>query len=132
MLNDKGLTATWGQELKEMSDRIIEMRAALVRALEDVKCPTPSASFTNWDHITSQIGMFAYTGLSKAQVRRRRRRMRRRRRRRRERERAREREREKRERERERRRETLTQTAGIVFGTYSILIYCCHTAMLAE
>ena len=70
VLNDHELTATWGKELKEMSDRIIQMRWALVKALADVTCPTPSASFTNWDHITSQIGMFAYTGLSKAQVRR--------------------------------------------------------------
>jgi aspartate/tyrosine/aromatic aminotransferase len=108
VLNDQGLTATWGKELKEMSDRIIQMRSALVKALADVTCPTPSASFTNWDHITSQIGMFAYTGLSKAQVRRRRRRRRIRIRGGGEREREREREREseskRRESERERRR----------------------------
>merc|ERR1712216_114525 len=57
----------WEKELKEMSDRIMRMREALVKALSEVQCPTPSSTFTDYSHITSQIGMFAYTGLSKEQ-----------------------------------------------------------------
>ena len=41
---------------------------ALVRALADIRCPPPNASFKDWSHITSQIGMFAFTGLSPKQV----------------------------------------------------------------
>lgn len=41
-----------------MSSRIIEMRKALKAALE--KLGTPGT----WEHITSQIGMFSYTGLN--------------------------------------------------------------------
>ena len=54
----------WEVELKEMSDRIVEMRAALVNALNKIACPTPNPTFKSWGHITSQIGMFAFTGLS--------------------------------------------------------------------
>ena len=45
-----------------MSGRIIEMRKALQEHLE--KLDTPG----NWTHITSQIGMFSFTGLTEAQV----------------------------------------------------------------
>lgn len=44
-----------------MSGRIIAMREALHSELK--KLGTPG----NWDHIISQIGMFSFTGLSKAQ-----------------------------------------------------------------
>lgn len=67
VLNDGPMTATWGKELKAMSDRIISMRTELVNALSAVKCPPPNANFADYSHITSQIGMFAYTGLSKEQ-----------------------------------------------------------------
>ena len=42
-----------------MADRIITMREKLHTALQEV-----GASGT-WDHITSQIGMFSFTGLNK-------------------------------------------------------------------
>jgi aspartate aminotransferase len=38
------------------------MRYELRQALEDL------GSSRSWDHVTSQIGMFAYSGLSKDQV----------------------------------------------------------------
>eukprot|EP01062_Namystynia_karyoxenos_P050206 TRINITY_DN3893_c0_g2_i1.p1 TRINITY_DN3893_c0_g2~~TRINITY_DN3893_c0_g2_i1.p1 ORF type:complete len:975 (+),score=379.00 TRINITY_DN3893_c0_g2_i1:73-2925(+) len=61
LLTDKGLRQQWGQELKGMSQRICEMRALLRKALEDLKTPG------TWNHITQQIGMFSYTGLSPEQ-----------------------------------------------------------------
>lgn len=42
-----------------MADRIITMREKLHAALKEVGAPG------TWDHITSQIGMFSYTGLTK-------------------------------------------------------------------
>ena len=42
---------------------------ALVQALAKIECPPPSATFTDYSHITSQIGMFAFTGLTAPQVR---------------------------------------------------------------
>lgn len=48
-------------ELKGMADRIITMREKLHAALKEVGAPG------KWDHITSQIGMFSYTGLTKVQ-----------------------------------------------------------------
>ena len=43
-----------------MSGRMKEMRQALRKNLEDL------GSKHDWSHITSQIGMFAFTGLNKA------------------------------------------------------------------
>ena len=45
-----------------MSGRIMQMRTALRSKLEDLKTPG------DWSHITSQIGMFSYTGLNQTQV----------------------------------------------------------------
>jgi aspartate/tyrosine/aromatic aminotransferase len=64
VLADPALYAEWVAELKGMSGRIIEMRAALRKGLEELK---PDM---DWTFITTQIGMFAYTGLSEAQVER--------------------------------------------------------------
>lgn len=66
VLNEPELKSLWNVELKEMADRINEMRTALVGALNDIKCPLPGPQFADWSHITRQIGMFAYTGLSEA------------------------------------------------------------------
>lgn len=41
-----------------MSSRIIEMRKALRAELERLGTPG------SWSHITTQIGMFSYTGLN--------------------------------------------------------------------
>ncbi len=62
ILNDKALNQQWLGEVKGMADRIITMRALLKENLEK------AGSKHNWDHITSQIGMFAYTGLTPEQM----------------------------------------------------------------
>jgi aspartate aminotransferase len=62
ILNDKALTDQWLGEVKGMADRIILMRTLLRKNLEEL------GSKNNWSHITSQIGMFAYTGLSVEQM----------------------------------------------------------------
>jgi len=63
VLSDKTLYSEWNKEMGEMSGRIIEMRKALRDELVNVR-KTPG----NWDHITSQIGMFSFTGLNEKQV----------------------------------------------------------------
>jgi aspartate aminotransferase len=62
VLNDKELFAEWEANLKTMSGRIIEMRKALRSKLEEMGTPG------TWNHITDQIGMFSFTGLSEEQV----------------------------------------------------------------
>eukprot|EP01121_Diplochlamys_sp_Union-15-3_P010518 TRINITY_DN2959_c0_g1_i1.p1 TRINITY_DN2959_c0_g1~~TRINITY_DN2959_c0_g1_i1.p1 ORF type:complete len:432 (-),score=88.35 TRINITY_DN2959_c0_g1_i1:51-1346(-) len=62
ILSDPELTAQWHSEVKLMADRIIGMRKALVENLKKV------GSKLNWNHITDQIGMFCFTGLSPAEV----------------------------------------------------------------
>ena len=61
VLGDPVLYKKWKQELQVMSGRILEMRTLLKQEL--INLGTPG----NWDHITSQIGMFSFTGLSVAQ-----------------------------------------------------------------
>jgi len=61
VLKDAQLTQEWRDELKVMSGRIIAMRQALYNELK--KLGTPGT----WTHITSQIGMFSYTGLTTKQ-----------------------------------------------------------------
>jgi aspartate/tyrosine/aromatic aminotransferase len=58
ILNSPTLYKQWLGEVKEMADRIITMRALLKDNLEKL------GSKHDWSHITSQIGMFAYTGLT--------------------------------------------------------------------
>jgi len=53
VLNDEKLFALWEQDLRTMSGRIMDMRAALKNKLVELKTPG------NWDHITNQIGMFS-------------------------------------------------------------------------
>jgi len=62
ILNDLTLRKQWLSEVRGMADRIISMRAALKTNLEEI------GSKHDWSHITSQIGMFAYTGLRPEQV----------------------------------------------------------------
>ena len=52
----------WMRELNVMSSRILDTRQKLLSELTALKTPG------TWHHITDQIGMFSYTGLSKAQV----------------------------------------------------------------
>lgn len=62
ILNTPALYNQWLAEVKEMADRIITMRALLKDNLEKL------GSKHDWSHITSQIGMFAYTGLTPEQM----------------------------------------------------------------
>ncbi|TDZ35818.1 Aspartate aminotransferase [Colletotrichum spinosum] len=62
VLNDAKLFAEWEDNLRTMSGRIIEMRKVLRAKLEELGTPG------TWNHITDQIGMFSFTGLSEAQV----------------------------------------------------------------
>ena len=62
VLNDKALFAQWEEDLRTMSGRIIEMRKALKSKLDQLSTPG------EWNHITNQIGMFSFTGLTEKQV----------------------------------------------------------------
>ncbi|PSN69251.1 aspartate aminotransferase [Corynespora cassiicola Philippines] len=62
VLNDPKLFAQWEEDLRTMSGRIIEMRKALRSKLEELGTPG------TWNHITDQIGMFSFTGLTEKQV----------------------------------------------------------------
>jgi aspartate aminotransferase len=62
ILSDETLTTEFVAECKEMADRITTMRSALVNHLKD------AGSTRDWSHVTTQIGMFAYSGLTVDQV----------------------------------------------------------------
>jgi aspartate aminotransferase len=62
VLNDPELFAQWEGDLRTMSGRIAEMRKGLRERLEAKGTPG------YWVHITDQIGMFSFTGLTEAQV----------------------------------------------------------------
>ncbi len=62
ILEDPKLTADFIEQCRGMADRINTMRTELHEALAS------AGSTRNWDHITKQIGMFAYSGLTKEQV----------------------------------------------------------------
>jgi len=62
VLSDEQLTRDFIDQCKEMADRINSMRIRLRALLEE------AGSKHDWDHITKQIGMFAYSGLSKEEV----------------------------------------------------------------
>jgi aspartate aminotransferase, mitochondrial len=62
VLEDPQLTSEFIEECRGMAERISTMRTSLHEAL------SAAGSTKNWDHITKQIGMFAYSGLSKDQV----------------------------------------------------------------
>jgi len=68
VISNPDLYKQWDTELKIMSNRIVAMRTALVDALKKIDCPTPNPIYPDWSHITSQIGMFAYTGLQAKHV----------------------------------------------------------------
>ena len=57
VLGDPKLEAQWRAECSQMAERIIAMRAALSKAL------TAAGSTRDWSHVTSQIGMFCFSGM---------------------------------------------------------------------
>lgn len=58
IVRDPTLYKEFLAELEKVSARITNMRTALYNDLVTLKVPG------SWTHITSQIGMFSYTGLS--------------------------------------------------------------------
>jgi len=58
ILGNEARFAKWKQELTDMSSRILEVRDLLRKGLEAKGTPG------TWNHITDQIGMFSFTGLS--------------------------------------------------------------------
>lgn len=62
VLSDPVLRAQWHVDVKEMAERIILMRSLLRNELEKI------GSKHNWQHVTDQIGMFCFSGLSPEQV----------------------------------------------------------------
>lgn len=62
ILKTPELYEQWQVELKEMADRIRQMREKLSAAISERKTPG------DWSGILTQIGMFAYSGLTPSQV----------------------------------------------------------------
>ncbi|KEG09932.1 putative aspartate aminotransferase [Trypanosoma grayi] len=61
VLSDKTMRKEWEDELRGMAARVLEMRKDVYDGL--TKRGTPGT----WDHVLSQVGMFSYLGLTKAQ-----------------------------------------------------------------
>mmetsp|Transcript_76682 Transcript_76682/g.248622 ORF Transcript_76682/g.248622 Transcript_76682/m.248622 type:complete len:410 (+) Transcript_76682:62-1291(+) len=64
ILGDPAKLAAWKKELSGMADRILEVRSLLRTGLEAKGTPG------TWNHITDQIGMFSFTGLTPTQCER--------------------------------------------------------------
>jgi aspartate aminotransferase len=62
VLSTPELNSLFLTEVKTMADRIIDMRSALKSLLVE------KGSTKDWEHITNQIGMFCFTGLTTDQV----------------------------------------------------------------
>ncbi|KAI4465531.1 aspartate aminotransferase [Holotrichia oblita] len=62
VLEDPVLKNDWRKEFKQMADRMKGARVALRTNLKK------EGSTKNWDHISNQIGMFCFTGLTPQQV----------------------------------------------------------------
>jgi aspartate aminotransferase len=62
VLNGPALFREWTANLEKMAGRIIDMRKALVAKLKELGTPG------DWSHVTKQIGMFSFTGLTEKQV----------------------------------------------------------------
>jgi len=61
-MTNPALREEWMRDVKTMADRIIGMRTALREGL------AKEGSSHNWQHITDQIGMFCFTGMTAEQV----------------------------------------------------------------
>lgn len=61
ILNNEAFFQEWQGELKGIAERVIQMRVQMRSRLEELKTPG------SWEHITDQIGMFSFTGLSEKQ-----------------------------------------------------------------
>ena len=63
ILGNDSLRSQWIQECKGMAARIIDMRRNLRNEIEIL-----DKGNNKWQHVTDQIGMFCFTGLTKPQV----------------------------------------------------------------
>ena len=61
-MSDDRLTADFVDQCKEMVDRINRMRIKLQSMLEE------GEQHCSWEHITNQIGMFAFSRMTKEEV----------------------------------------------------------------
>lgn len=61
ILSDEDMKQEWLENLKLVTNRITAMRELLKSKLTEVGA---KSSTGNWDHITTQIGMFSFTGLT--------------------------------------------------------------------
>lgn len=62
IMEDDALRRDWEEELRSMFQRINKMRVLLRKHLEG------KMGSYDWSHITDQVGMFSYSGLSEEQV----------------------------------------------------------------
>jgi len=62
ILKSPELKAEWAKEVKMMADRINSMRTLLEKHLKE------AGSKRDWSHISKQIGMFSFTGITSPQV----------------------------------------------------------------
>merc|ERR1712045_977044 len=62
ILTDAALTQQWKDEVRDMAERIIKMRTMLKAGLKE------EGSTMDWEHVTDQIGMFTFSGMSGEQV----------------------------------------------------------------
>lgn len=62
ILTDSALRTSWLKDVKGMADRIMSMRSKLRDGL------AKEGSSRDWQHITDQIGMFCFTGMTPEQV----------------------------------------------------------------
>ncbi|XP_033102887.1 aspartate aminotransferase, cytoplasmic-like [Anneissia japonica] len=62
ILNNPTLNQQWREHIKEMSQRVLQMRELLYQRLKALGTPG------TWNHIVDQIGMFSFTGLGPKQV----------------------------------------------------------------
>lgn len=62
VLGNSEMRRQWIETVRSMADRILSMREALVSELQSRAVPG------RWDHITSQSGMFCYSGLNQDHV----------------------------------------------------------------
>jgi aspartate aminotransferase len=61
IFNDPAMRQQWLGELVKVTERITKMRVLLRASLERV------GAKGTWEHVTNQIGMFSFTGLSPVQ-----------------------------------------------------------------
>eukprot|EP00879_Flechtneria_rotunda_P022572 GHRR01023835.1.p1 GENE.GHRR01023835.1~~GHRR01023835.1.p1 ORF type:complete len:143 (+),score=35.32 GHRR01023835.1:286-714(+) len=62
ILRNDDLKQQWYQEVAVMANRIKDMRSLLRKSLEDL------GSSHSWQHVTDQIGMFCYSGMTPEMV----------------------------------------------------------------